>query len=127
MANHFKSKSAPTVAAGEPTPVEPADGQGFFNAERVEQAQALAAFVTELEGTSGTDDVVILGDLNSYAKEDLVATLTEAGFVDIVPTRAAGQYTYTFDGEQGSLDHALATPSFADRVTGTDVWDINAD
>ena len=127
VANHFKSKSAPTVPAGEPAPVEPPDGQGFFNAERVEQAQALAGFVTELQASTGTDDVVILGDLNSYAQEDPVATLTAAGFVDIVPTRAAGQYTYTFDGEQGSLDHALATPSFADRVTGTDVWDINAD
>jgi len=46
VANHFKSKSAPTVPAGEPAPVEPPDGQGFFNAERVEQAQALAGFVT---------------------------------------------------------------------------------
>src|SRR5450756_2790 len=124
VANHFKSKSAPDVT---PIPAEPLDGQGFFNAERVEQAQAVAGFVTELQASAGTDDVVVLGDLNSYAKEDPVATLTDAGFVDLVPTNAAGQYTYTFDGEQGSLDHALATPSFAARVTGADVWDINAD
>jgi 5'-nucleotidase len=124
VANHFKSKSAPDVT---PVPAEPADGQGYFNAERVEQAQALADFVTELQTATGTDDVAILGDLNSYAMEDPIALLTDAGFVDLVPTLAAGQYTYTFDGEQGSLDHALATPSFAERVAGADVWDINAD
>ena len=118
VANHFKSKSAPEGETG-----EPADGQGWFNADRVAQAQALAAFVADLP----VDDVAVLGDLNAYAQEDPIATLTDAGFVDLVPTHAAGQYTYTFDGELGSLDHALATPSLAARVTGADVWDINAD
>ena len=29
-----------------------------------------------------------------------------------------GQYTYTFDGELGSLDHVIASPAAADKVTG---------
>lgn len=124
VANHFKSKSAPDV---KPVPPEPADGQGYFNAERVAQAEALAGFVTELRTSAGTDDVLVLGDLNSYAQEDPVVTLTAAGLVDLVPTKAPGQYTYTFDGEQGSLDHAMATETLTARVTGVDVWDINAE
>lgn len=124
VANHFKSKSAPDVT---PVPPEPADGQGYFNAERVAQAQALAAFLAEREAATGIDDAVVLGDLNSYAQEDPVVTLTDAGLVDLVPTKALGQYTYTFDGEQGSLDHALGSAGFTERVTGVDVWDINAD
>ena len=124
VANHFKSKSAPDVT---PVPPEPADGQGYFNAERVAQAQALAGFVTELQTAAATDDVLVLGDLNAYAQEDPVVTLTDAGLVDLVPTTAPGQYTYTFDGEQGSLDHALGTADAAARVTGVDVWDINAE
>ncbi len=123
VGNHFKSKSPPDV---DPAPEEPADGQGYFNAERVEQAEALAAFVGEIQA-AGTGDVVVLGDLNSYSQEDPMAALTAGGFVDLVATHAAGQYTYTFDGELGSLDHALGTPTFAARVTGADVWDINAD
>ena len=123
VANHFKSKTPPDVT---PAPEEPADGQGFFNAERVAQAQALAGFVADL-GTDGTDDVVVLGDLNSYSQEDPVVTLTDAGLVDLVAAKAPGQYSYTFDGELGSLDHALGTSTFAARVTGADVWDINAD
>ena len=31
-----------------------------------------------------------------------------------------------FGGESGSLDHAVATPSLAARVTGVDVWQINS-
>ncbi len=38
VANHFKSKSRPEGS----TDPEPADLQGFFNAERVEQAKSLA-------------------------------------------------------------------------------------
>lgn len=119
VANHFKSKSGDGA--------EPADGQGHFNAERVEQAQAVVAFVADLQAATGVEDVVVVGDLNSYAQEDPVQVLRDAGFVDLVATHAPGQYTYTFDGELGSLDHAWATPSFAERVTGADVWDINAD
>ncbi len=121
VANHFKSKSPPEGQTG-----EPADGQGWYNAERVAQAQALAGFVAGIQD-AGTSDVVVLGDLNSYSKEDPVVTLTDAGLVDLVATSAPGQYSYTFDGELGSLDHALGTSTFAARVTGADVWDINAD
>ncbi|GEN80323.1 ExeM/NucH family extracellular endonuclease [Actinotalea fermentans] len=121
VANHFKSKTPPDGEDG-----EPADGQGWFNEVRVAQAQALAAFVGDL-GEAGTTDVVVLGDLNSYSQEDPVVTLTGAGLVDLVAAKAPGQYSYTFDGELGSLDHALGTGTFAARVTGADVWDINAD
>lgn len=119
VANHFKSKSGDGA--------EPADGQGHFNAERVEQAQAVLGLVGELQAQTGIEDVAVLGDLNAYAQEDPVVEFTSAGWVDLVPARAAGQSTYTFDGELGSLDHVLATPSLAARVTGVDVWDINAD
>ncbi|MBX9243909.1 ExeM/NucH family extracellular endonuclease [Actinotalea ferrariae] len=119
VANHFKSKGGD----GE----EPADGQGQFNAERVEQAEAVLALTSELQAQTGIDDAVVLGDLNAYAQEDPVVVFTSQGWVDLVPARDPGASTYTFDGELGSLDHALASPSFAARVTGADVWDINAD
>ncbi|WP_298459284.1 ExeM/NucH family extracellular endonuclease [uncultured Cellulomonas sp.] len=117
VANHFKSKGGD----GE----EPADGQGLFNADRVAQAQAVVDLVTELQA-AGPDDVAVLGDLNSYSQEDPIEAFTDAGFVDVVAQRAPGQYSYTFDGELGSLDHALMTGSFADRVTGADIWNINS-
>jgi hypothetical protein len=36
-------------------------------------------------------------------------------------------YSYVFDGQTGSLDHALATPSLVAQITNTGVWHINAD
>ncbi len=118
VANHFKSKSG----EGE----EPADGQGQFNAERVEQANAVVDFVGDLEASSGSSDILLLGDFNAYSQEDPMRVFAEAGWLDLVPIFAPGQFTYTFDGELGSLDHAIASPSLARSITGAGAWAINA-
>ncbi|WP_254654415.1 ExeM/NucH family extracellular endonuclease [Clavibacter tessellarius] len=118
VANHLKSKSG--------SGTQPADGQGFFNADRVAQAKAVARFAGELQASSGSDLVYLLGDFNAYSEEDPIQVLRDAGFVDLVPAKAPGERTYSFDGEVGSLDHVLATRAGADRVTGVGVWDVNA-
>lgn len=123
VANHFKSKSPPT---GNTAP-EPADGQGFFNAERVAQAERLVTFVDGITSDlAKSEDVILLGDFNAYAQEDPIQVFTEAGYVDLVPAKTDDQYTYTFNGELGSLDHALVTGSLARSVTGVGVWGINS-
>ena len=120
VANHFKSK-------GGGSGPEPADGQGFFNADRVAQATSVEGLVDSIVADPAkSDDVILLGDFNSYAQEDPIQVLTAAGMVDLVPTRAEGQYTYEFNGELGSLDHAIVSPSLAASVTGTGVWSINS-
>ena len=120
IANHFKSKSAP---AGNPP--EPADLQGHFNAERVAQANSLMGFVAGIQADPAKGaDVVLLGDFNAYHEEDPAQVITGAGFVDLLPT--TGEFSYTFDGELGSLDHIFVSPSLAPDVTGTDVWTINS-
>ncbi len=118
VANHLKSKSG--------SGTQPADGQGFFNADRVAQAKAVARFASELQASSGSDLLYLLGDFNAYSEEDPIQVLRDAGFVDLVPARAPGERTYSFDGEVGSLDHVLATGAGAARVTGVGVWDVNA-
>jgi 5'-nucleotidase len=121
IANHFKSKSRPQ---GSSDP-EPADLQGFFNAERVEQANSLMAFVGGIQADPAKgEDVILFGDFNAYHEEDPAQVITGAGFADLVPP--SGEYTYTFDGELGSLDHIFVSPSLAPEVTGVDVWTINS-
>ena len=123
IANHFKSKSPPE----DNTDPEPADGQGFFNAARVAQAASLNDFISSISADPAKSaDVIALGDFNSYAEEDPIQTLTDAGMVDLIPERTDGQYTYEFNGELGSLDHAMATPSLAASITGAGVWAINS-
>ncbi|WP_162248748.1 ExeM/NucH family extracellular endonuclease [Agromyces sp. Root1464] len=117
VANHFKSKSG--------TDPSPQPGQDAFNDERTAQAESLLAFANELsEGRKNA--VYLVGDFNSYAKEDPIKVFIDAGWSDLVFSKARGQYTYTFDGELGSLDHVIASPAANSRVTKTAVWSINS-
>lgn len=123
VVNHFKSKSCGDAAGAE---ADQGDGQGCWNPLRVQQAAALNAFVQQLTTSSGAADVLVIGDLNAYGKEDPVNALTAAGMVNL----AAGidlAYSYTFDGESGALDHALATPALAAKTSGIAHWHINTD
>ena len=121
VANHFKSKSPPSGGGTEPT-----DLQGFFNTDRVAQANSLKLFVDDIIADPAKGpNVMLLGDFNAYHEEDPAQVLTDAGFVDLVPKKT-DKYTYTYDGELGSLDHAFASPALASSVTGVDVWNINS-
>lgn len=116
VANHFKSKSG--------SGTQPADGQGFFNADRVAQAESLLTLADTLAAEAG--EVFLLGDFNAYAEEDPIQVLTGAGYTDLLPELTDDQYTYTFDGELGSLDHALGNAAAVQGVTGIGRWAINS-
>jgi 5'-nucleotidase len=120
VANHLKSKSPSDAATGDNADI--GDGQGAFNGDRVREAQSTIAFVDQLKASSGSDDVMLLGDFNSYTQEDPMQVFYGAGYHDL----SNGEASYVFGGESGSLDHAIATPSLAAKVTGVDVWQINA-
>ncbi|MCK9792984.1 ExeM/NucH family extracellular endonuclease [Isoptericola sp. 4D.3] len=121
VTNHFKSKGS---AGPWPGDEDTGDGQGASNESRVRQATALLGFADDVAADAGTDAVLLVGDLNSYEQEDPIRVLTDAGYTDLGPT--TGEYTYAFDGAVGSLDHALASAGLVDRVSGTDIWNINA-
>ena len=120
--NHLKSKgSACTVP-------DAGDGQGNCNASRTVSAKALATWLAGDPTGTGEDDVLILGDLNSYAKEDPIVALEDAGFTNLVETYLGEDaYSYVFDGQWGYLDHALGSPSVMSQVTGVAEYHINSD
>ncbi len=126
VGNHFKSKSCGGASGAN---ADQGDGQGCYNADRVAQAQAELRFVEQLRQSSGDEDVLVTGDLNSYSREDPIDVLTGGGLVNLLEREltAADRYSYVFDGAQGVLDHALATSSLAEKVTGAGVWHLNAD
>ncbi|MFK4790283.1 ExeM/NucH family extracellular endonuclease [Microbacterium sp. ZW T5_56] len=121
IVNHLKSKSPP-----DKTTPEPADEQGFFNADRVAQAQQVLQLAETVTAASGSSDVLLLGDFNAYAQEDPIQVFADAGWTDLIPAFDPTQHTYTFNGELGSLDHILASPSLASSVSGAGVWNINS-
>ena len=127
VANHFKSRGCDTGAAGLDT--DQGDGQGCYNRTRVQEAAALLAFIDQIKVNSADEDVLILGDLNSYGRENPIDTLEDGGLTNAISSRIplADQYSYIFDGRSGTLDYALATPSLDLQVTGADIWHINSD
>ena len=125
LVNHFKSKGCGDAAGAD---ADQGDGQGCFNNRRVQQAQALRAFINTLQTSQADNDVLVIGDLNAYAKEDPIDDLTSRGFVDLSERfNGAAAYSYVFDGEVGYLDHALASASLNSQITGAHHWHINAD
>ncbi|WP_153916321.1 ExeM/NucH family extracellular endonuclease [Shewanella sp. TC10] len=74
VVNHLKSKGSGCledwISFNEDS--EPADLQGKCNAFRVSAAQVIGEAVKGLDG-----DVLVMGDLNAYGKEDPLAVLTD--------------------------------------------------
>ncbi len=120
--NHLKSKgSACTIP-------DAGDGQGNCNVVRTNAANLLTAWLNSNPTGTGDPDILIIGDLNSYAKEDPISAIQNAGYFNLLEKRlGASAYSYVFDGQWGYLDHALATPILEAQVTGVVEWHINAD
>ncbi|MGE3843953.1 MAG: ExeM/NucH family extracellular endonuclease, partial [Vicinamibacterales bacterium] len=125
IANHFKSKGCPGTGGD----ADAGDGQGCFNATRVAQANRLLTWVNStVVPTAGDPDVLLLGDFNSYAKENPITTIEAGGFTDMERALLGGAaYSYLFDGQLGHLDYAFASTSLVPFVSGIGAWHINAD
>ncbi|HEY9065470.1 MAG TPA: ExeM/NucH family extracellular endonuclease [Burkholderiaceae bacterium] len=129
IVNHLKSKSS-CPAAGDADAAgntDAGDGQGCWNALRVQQAQRLRTFVAQLQSASGSNDVLLVGDFNAYAQEDPIYDLTSSGYVDESGRFETFGYSYVFDGTAGRLDHAITTSTLSAKVMGLVHWHIDAD
>jgi len=129
VVNHFKSKSQSGITDTTDPDFDQGDGQGFWNHTRTQSAEALADWLetnpTDVKQSVGA---LIIGDLNAYGREDPIRALEDEEYEDqLVRFTDGPPYTFTFDGQQGTLDTALARSSLANRVTGAAVWHINAD
>jgi uncharacterized repeat protein (TIGR01451 family) len=130
VVNHFKSKGSSCDNNQSPVGPDPdtGDGQGNCNLTRTAAAQELAAWLATDPTGINDPDILILGDLNSYAKEDPITALKNAGYVNLAEDRLGlTSYSYSFQGQWGTLDYALASPSLNPQVTGIAKWHINAD
>ena len=125
VVNHFKSKGG----TGTGLDADAGNGAGNFNERRRLQAIAIRTLVTSIQTSSGDNDVLVIGDLNSYAMEDPIRNFTDNGFTNLIDQYVgnANAYSFIFDSYSGYLDHALATASLAAQTTGATGWRINGD
>ncbi|MCQ2345312.1 MAG: endonuclease/exonuclease/phosphatase family protein [Paludibacteraceae bacterium] len=124
--NHFKSKSGGNNASG--ADADQGDGQGAYNASRVQEAQAVLNLYKTMMQTVNDSDLLLMGDLNAYGKEDPIRTLTDGGLTDLHRYfHADSSYSYTYWNEAGYLDHAIASGKMLRQITGMTVFHVNSD
>ena len=124
--NHFKAKSGCSSATG--SDADQSDGQSCYNYTRVQEANSTLTFATTCKSFYGDNDVIIMGDLNAYGKEDPIQTLVSGGYVDLHRAfHADSAYSYVYNNQAGYLDNALASATMKPQVTGVSVFHINAD
>jgi predicted extracellular nuclease len=136
--NHLKSKSSACAALND---VDTGDGQGAANLTRTKAAEVEVAWLeTDPTGT-GSQMYLIMGDLNSYAKEDPINAIkngkdgiagTADDYFDLVERfreifRYPPSYGYVYGAQAGYLDGALANRRMASYVLDAKEWHINAD
>ena len=120
--NHLKSKGSACNAP------DAGDGQGNCNQVRINAANLLTKWLGSDPTGIGDPDILLIGDYNSYAMEDPITVIKNAGFTNLImDSLGADAYSYVFDGQWGYLDHALGSASLASYVTGVADWHINAD
>ncbi|GAB3023657.1 ExeM/NucH family extracellular endonuclease [Bowmanella dokdonensis] len=126
IVNHFKSKgSCGGATSGDQ---DQGDGQGCWNQARQAQAQTLIDWLATAPELSADTDHLVIGDLNSYAKEDPIRVFTDNGYINLIEHfEGAGAYSYAFGGEVGYLDHAIGSASLLGQVVDVTEWHINAD
>jgi predicted extracellular nuclease len=156
VSNHLKSKGGCPDEANpraRPGDLDQGDGQSCWNAHRTEAAHAIARWLASdpaglaaasAEQPAAWQNALIVGDLNSYGREDPIRTLEDAGWIDAFAAhgeieRAARArdgapaleshppYSYVFQGQSGRLDHALIHESRASRLIMAAHWHTNAD
>jgi len=122
---HLKSKGC-TDARGPNGDL--GDGQSCYNRARIDAAGALARWALADPTGTGAEAVLVVGDFNSYRREDPLRAMRETGLVDLLDRTGARQtYTYVYDGLAGSLDHAFGNLPLLPFVSGATVWHINSD
>lgn len=122
--NHFKAKSG----GGSGSDADQGDGQGGYNATRVGEANAVINKYNKFKTSINEEDILVMGDLNAYGKEDPITTFTKNQFTDLHRYfHADSSYSYTYRSEAGYLDHALCNASLLPQVTGMNAYHINSD
>lgn len=120
--NHLKSKGSACALP------DAGDGQGNCNQVRINAATELMNWLATDPTGTGDPDVLLIGDYNSYAREDPITVIQNAGFTNLVSAfLGPDAYSFVFGGQWGYLDHALGSASLVGQVAGVGDYYINSD
>jgi predicted extracellular nuclease len=73
------------------------------------------------------EDILLVGDYNSYTYEQPLQTIIQAGYEDVLMHYAPEGYSYVYYSEAGYLDRVFASPTMRAQVTEVQPYHLNAD
>ncbi|MDX2427422.1 MAG: ExeM/NucH family extracellular endonuclease [Xanthomonadales bacterium] len=120
--NHLKSKGS-CPDSGENANQK--DGQGCWNPMRKAAAEKMSAWAKELAASKGTDNILILGDMNAYRNEDPVGAIRDAGFTELMEKNQLPEYSFIYAGQRGTLDYAFTSDALLEHAQAH-IWHVNA-
>ena len=134
--NHLKSKRCDGASGLD---LDQQDGQGCWNQTRILAVEKLMNWIAANPTHVAKPNYLLVGDMNSYAKEDPILALIKANYHTLLNDEKIGQgkqaYSYVFGvssdangyGGAGNLDHAIADAGLYPLVKRAFAWHINAD
>ncbi|TSA87446.1 ExeM/NucH family extracellular endonuclease [Deinococcus detaillensis] len=130
VVNHMKSKGSGSGANADQN-----DGQGGSAARREQQVPRLLDLIqNQIVIGRGVQNVIAVGDFNAYDQETSLVNLRKGldGLAntgdDLFNVFDSSVYSYQFDGQFGSLDHAFVTQSMKALLSGDSAkWHDNTD
>lgn len=112
--NHFKAMS----------------GGSDSETRRVNEARAVLSFYNSYRVTKSIreEDLLLMGDLNSYGYAKPIRTLVENNLIDLHRVfHADSSYSYMFSGKASYIDHAICNSTMCPQITGMAAYHINSD
>ena len=99
------------------------------NSKRMVNVDSLLVMLDKIEKEQvfGDTDVLLVGDYNSYAYEQPIQTIVQAGYADMVMQYDSTGYSYVYHSEAGYLDRVFASPSMATQVKMVGAYHLNTD
>lgn len=128
--NHFKSKGSKCDALSydDVFDVDKKDGQGNCNLTRSHAATLLTQYIHTNKKLRRQKNIVLLGDFNSYANEDPIKVIENAGYSNtLAQEHTKNEYSYVYKGEVGTLDYAFVSKHLSRKVKDVNVWHNNTD
>ena len=131
------------------------DLQGSCNEFRVAAAKHLGDHLKKMDSLLA-ENILLIGDFNAYGQEDPMRLLTQGknmkipvvtsehtavncsktsaealnngfGLINLVTAHHGKRsFSYSYDGELGALDHALANKALSGKITDVQDWHINS-
>ena len=121
---HFKSKSCRDAIG---IYLDQKDGQGCYNPTRVQVAKQLSQWLKTDPTGQQAEATFIVGDFNSYQKEDPMVSLKSAGFYNLADKFLPPEnWTTSYRGQVGSLDYVLVNKAAQKLTVGLTQWHINS-